>query len=97
MKKKLKFFAVILIALALFIIPFFFVLRKREPIESKLTIYTYDSLLADPGYDFIGAFANHSGISKDSSTLSSSISAIFKPVFSPANTSTSHIWDAKGT
>ncbi len=31
---------------------------------NKLTIYTYESLLADPGYDFIGAFANYSGISK---------------------------------
>lgn len=41
----------------------------NNPISSSdtlLTIYTYESLLADPEYDFIGAYANYSGISKDS-------------------------------
>ncbi|QEE18038.1 thiamine ABC transporter substrate binding subunit [Promethearchaeum syntrophicum] len=44
---------------------------KSEEIQSetKLTIYTYDSLLDDPGYDFIGAFANHSGILKEEINL----------------------------
>lgn len=37
--------------------------------ETLLTIYTYDSLLADPGFDFIQAFADHEGISKDSIQL----------------------------
>ncbi|MHA1398284.1 MAG: hypothetical protein ACTSSF_11390, partial [Candidatus Heimdallarchaeaceae archaeon] len=30
--------------------------------DYDLTIYTYESLLADPGYDFIGGFSNYSGI-----------------------------------
>ncbi|UYP45234.1 hypothetical protein NEF87_001519 [Candidatus Lokiarchaeum ossiferum] len=34
--------------------------------DTLLTIYTYESLLADPEYDFIDAYANYSGISKDS-------------------------------
>ncbi|MHA1401102.1 MAG: thiamine ABC transporter substrate-binding protein [Candidatus Heimdallarchaeaceae archaeon] len=33
--------------------------------DSVLTIYTYESLLADPGYDFIEGFANYSGIPKE--------------------------------
>ncbi len=33
--------------------------------ESLLTIYTYSSLLADPNYDFVGAYANYCGLSKD--------------------------------
>ncbi len=33
--------------------------------DPKLTIYTYDSLLADPGYDFIEGFANYSEITVD--------------------------------
>lgn len=33
--------------------------------EPKLTIYTYESLLADPGYDFIEGYSNYSGIPKD--------------------------------
>ena len=67
MKKNLNFIAVIL---------FFLVINSQISVrseiiqtETKLTIYTYDSLLADPGYDFIGAFANHSGISKDDINL----------------------------
>ncbi len=31
----------------------------------ELVIYTYESLLADPGYDFVEGFANHSGIAKE--------------------------------
>jgi len=30
--------------------------------DYSLVIYTYDSLLADPGYDFISGFSNYSGI-----------------------------------
>ena len=30
--------------------------------DYSLVIYTYDSLLADPGYDFISGFSNFSGI-----------------------------------
>ncbi|MHA1585387.1 MAG: thiamine ABC transporter substrate-binding protein [Promethearchaeota archaeon] len=37
--------------------------------DSQLTIYTYESLLDDPGFDYIGAFANYSGISKDAINL----------------------------
>jgi thiamine transport system substrate-binding protein len=33
--------------------------------DALLTIYTYESLLADPGYDFIEGFANYSGLSSD--------------------------------
>jgi thiamine transport system substrate-binding protein len=33
--------------------------------DIKLTIYTYDSLLADPGYDFIGNFSEFAGIDRD--------------------------------
>ena len=33
--------------------------------EVKLTIYTYDSLFADPEYDFIGNFSEYSGIRRD--------------------------------
>ncbi len=32
---------------------------------SKLTIYTYDSLLADPGYDFVGNFSVHANIPRN--------------------------------
>ena len=41
------------------------VISLEEPTtadDPKLVIYTYDSLLADPGYDFVEGFANHSGI-----------------------------------
>lgn len=34
--------------------------------DIQLTIYTYESLLAYPEYDFLGAYANHRGISRDS-------------------------------
>ncbi len=37
--------------------------------ESSLTIYTYASLLSDPGYDYIGAYANYSGIPADNIQL----------------------------
>jgi len=67
MKKNLNFIAVIL---------FFLVINSQISVrseivqtETKLTIYTYDSLLADPGYDFIGAFANHSGILRNEIVL----------------------------
>ncbi|UJG41367.1 MAG: thiamine ABC transporter substrate-binding protein [Candidatus Heimdallarchaeum aukensis] len=33
--------------------------------DYDLIIYTYESLLADPGFDYIGAFANYSGIPKE--------------------------------
>ena len=67
MKKNLNFLAAIL---------FLLVINSQISVRSEtiqsdnvLTIYTYDSLLVDPGYDFIGAFANHSGISKDDINL----------------------------
>ena len=34
--------------------------------DYSLVIYTYESLLADPGYDFVSAYAAYSGISTDS-------------------------------
>lgn len=37
--------------------------------EPKLVIYTYESLLADPGFDFVDAYATHAGIAKDSIQL----------------------------
>ena len=33
--------------------------------DYELVIYTYESLLADPGYDFVEGFANYSGIAKE--------------------------------
>ena len=67
MKKNLNFITVLL---------FLLVINSQISVRSEtiqsdnvLTIYTYDSLLVDPGYDFIGAFANHSGISKDEINL----------------------------
>ncbi len=42
-------------------------LRSDQDVE--LTIYTYDSLLAFPGYDFIGNFSAYAGIPKDSIRL----------------------------
>jgi thiamine transport system substrate-binding protein len=33
--------------------------------ETQLVIYTYDSLLVDPMYDYVGAYANYSGIPED--------------------------------
>lgn len=33
--------------------------------DIQLTIYTYESLLAYPEYDFVGAYANYSGIPRD--------------------------------
>ncbi|MCE7741049.1 MAG: hypothetical protein GOP50_01200, partial [Candidatus Heimdallarchaeota archaeon] len=33
--------------------------------DYSLVIYTYESLLADPGYDFISAYASFSGLSAD--------------------------------
>ncbi|MCE7748217.1 MAG: thiamine ABC transporter substrate-binding protein [Candidatus Heimdallarchaeota archaeon] len=33
--------------------------------DYSLVIYTYDSLLADPGYDFISGFSNYSGIPEE--------------------------------
>ena len=33
--------------------------------DYSLVIYTYESLLADPGYDFVGAYADYSGLSED--------------------------------
>jgi len=33
--------------------------------EPQLVIYTYSSLLNDPGYDYVGAYANYSGIPED--------------------------------
>ncbi len=33
--------------------------------NDKLVIYTYDSLLADPGYDFVGNFSQFAGIPKE--------------------------------
>ena len=33
--------------------------------EDELVIYTYDSLLNDPGYDFIGNFSKFAGIDRD--------------------------------
>ncbi|MHA1954205.1 MAG: thiamine ABC transporter substrate-binding protein [Candidatus Heimdallarchaeaceae archaeon] len=37
--------------------------------DSELVIYTYESLLADPGYDFIEGFSNYSGVSKENIRL----------------------------
>ncbi|MHA1703435.1 MAG: thiamine ABC transporter substrate-binding protein [Promethearchaeota archaeon] len=67
MKKKLNF----LVALIFLIVINSQISVKSEEIgtDDLLTIYTYDSLLVDPGYDFIGAFANHSDISKDDINL----------------------------
>ncbi|MHA1866737.1 MAG: thiamine ABC transporter substrate-binding protein [Candidatus Heimdallarchaeaceae archaeon] len=39
--------------------------NKINAEDYDLVIYTYESLLADPGFDYIGAFANYSGIPKD--------------------------------
>ncbi|MHA1745181.1 MAG: thiamine ABC transporter substrate-binding protein [Promethearchaeota archaeon] len=33
--------------------------------QSQLVIYTYESLLNDPSYDYVGAYANFSGIPKE--------------------------------
>ncbi|MHA1476083.1 MAG: thiamine ABC transporter substrate-binding protein [Promethearchaeota archaeon] len=67
MKKNFNFIAVILFLL---VINSQISVRSEEiQTDNALTIYTYDSLLVDPGYDFIGAFANHSGISKDDINL----------------------------
>ena len=33
--------------------------------DYELVIYTYESLLADPGYNFVEGFANYSGIAKE--------------------------------
>ncbi|MCG3220933.1 MAG: thiamine ABC transporter substrate-binding protein [Candidatus Heimdallarchaeota archaeon] len=33
--------------------------------DYELVIYTYESLLADPGYDFVGGFSNYSGVPKE--------------------------------
>ena len=33
--------------------------------DYSLVIYTYESLLADPGYDYISAFSNFSGIPEE--------------------------------
>ena len=37
--------------------------------DYDLVIYTYESLLADPGYDFVEGFANYSGIQKENIKL----------------------------
>jgi thiamine transport system substrate-binding protein len=37
--------------------------------DAELTIYTYESLLADPGYDFVEGYANYSGINKENINL----------------------------
>ena len=37
--------------------------------DYELIIYTYESLLADPGYDFIEGFSNYSGIAKENIQL----------------------------
>ena len=67
MKKNLNFLAILLVLLV--INSQISVRSEKVQTDNVLTIYTYDSLLADPGYDFIGAFANHSGISKDDINL----------------------------
>ena len=67
MKKNLNFIVVLLFLLV--INSQISVKSEKVQTDNVLTIYTYDSLLADPGYDFIGAFANHSGISKDDINL----------------------------
>ena len=67
MKKKLNFLVVLLFLLV--INSQISVRSDKIQNDTKLTIYTYDSLLADPGYDFIGAFANYKGILKDDINL----------------------------
>jgi len=37
--------------------------------EYELTIYSYESLLADPGYDFVEGYSNYSGIPKENIRL----------------------------
>ena len=63
MKKNLNFLAVLLFILVLN--SQISVRSEKIQTNTKLTIYTYDSLLVDPGYDFVGAFANYSGILKE--------------------------------
>ena len=40
--------------------------RTKLDQNTQLTIYTYNSLLADPGYDFVTAFEQYAGISSGS-------------------------------
>ncbi len=37
--------------------------------DNELVIYTYESLLADPGYDFVEGFSNYSGVPKENIRL----------------------------
>ncbi len=40
-----------------------------EATDYELTIYSYESLLADPGYDFVEGYSNYSGISEENIRL----------------------------
>jgi len=41
----------------------------RAKADVALTIYTYESLLADPGYDFVGNFSAYAGVDRNSIKL----------------------------
>lgn len=58
----------ILIVILFFPVSFHFTMLSVEGTSGdvQLTLYTYESLLADPGYDFVEGYANYSGIPKDS-------------------------------
>ncbi|NPD88296.1 MAG: thiamine ABC transporter substrate-binding protein [Asgard group archaeon] len=57
-----------LVLTTIFLVLFIFILSPQTSMVSvnaqsyELVIYTYESLLADPGYDFVEGFSNYSGV-----------------------------------
>jgi thiamine transport system substrate-binding protein len=64
MKKKIVFSLILM----MFLLPFSMQSPQRNTFAAddySLVIYTYESLLADPGYDYVSGFSNFSGIPEE--------------------------------